>query len=388
MHFNRILLLAAASFAVAAPEPRPDPVAMPAPQSTGLLSELPGILTGAEDLLSQQNINNLQTIIGNAAKLLSDSNLDLLQDILTNAHGLLTKEFVDNTTTLIGDATPVCIPLRVDRDDELTLDVARGGRVEAAGRGAGNLVKGHELMTFIVFNDRIRDQSRDYYTIFHRTLNRCTERIFMEWVYTRASKQKRTEKKRKMKNDQSTNKARPGNLNHVQFVTQTILVVAQRVGAHFIGHGRVHGHGKAHPGAIQGARGARGAQPVGIPQIRGQHLDGDGTQEGLDPLDPRGHVGTLTQVLCKCRRVGRNGQLRDLVVPEGPEGLSGFGPGARRHTQAVHEQSELAVTALGGVVVDTPVDPLVEVGRGGIEGGRHPQLEWWMMGKTVVATTT
>lgn len=150
MRFNRILLLAAASFAAAAPEPRPDPVAMPAPQSTGLLSELPGILSGAEDLLSQQNINNLQTIIGNAAKLLSDSNLDLLQDILTNAHGLLTKEFVDNTTTLIGDATPVCIPLRVDHDDELTLDAARGGRVEAAGWSAGNLVKGHEFMTFIV----------------------------------------------------------------------------------------------------------------------------------------------------------------------------------------------------------------------------------------------
>lgn len=141
-----------ASFVVAAPEPKPNPVAMPAPETTGLLSELPGILTGAEDLLSQTNINNLQIIIGNAAKLLSNSNLDILQDILTNAHSLLTKEFVDNTTTLIGDATPVCIPLCLDsnRDSGLIFDVARGGCVEAAGWSPGNLVKGHELMNFIV----------------------------------------------------------------------------------------------------------------------------------------------------------------------------------------------------------------------------------------------
>jgi hypothetical protein len=183
MHFNRILLLAAASFAAAAPEPMPNPVAMPAPSSTGLLSDLPGILSGAEELLTQANVNNLQIIIGNAAKLLSDDNLVVLQDILTNAHSLLTKDFVDNTTTLIGDATPVCIALRVDRDTGLTLDLARGGRVEAAGRSAGDLVKGHEheFMTFIVLtivyeiNQGIIIQSSE---------PRGTERLFMEWVYT------------------------------------------------------------------------------------------------------------------------------------------------------------------------------------------------------------
>lgn len=105
MRFNFLLPLAAASVVFAAP----NPVAEPAPQETsGLLTELPTILTGAQDLLGQQNVDNLNIIIGNAAKLLSDSNLAVLQDILNNAHTLLTKDFVANTTTLISDATPVC----------------------------------------------------------------------------------------------------------------------------------------------------------------------------------------------------------------------------------------------------------------------------------------
>lgn len=105
MRLTFLLPLAAAPMAFAAP----NPVAAPVSQSAdgGLLTELPGILSGAEELLSKQNVDNLNLIIGNAAKLLSDSNLVVLQDILDNAHTLLTKQFVANTTTLIGDATPV-----------------------------------------------------------------------------------------------------------------------------------------------------------------------------------------------------------------------------------------------------------------------------------------
>lgn len=245
MHFNRILLLAAASFAVAAPEPRPDPVAMPAPQTTGLLSELPGLLTGAEDLLSQTNINNLQIIIGNAAKLLSDSNLEVLQDILTNAHSLLTKEFVDNTTTLIGDATPVGILFRSDynRDNRLTRDLARGGCVKAAGWSAGNLVEGDEFYDFHGFNDSIRDQSWDYYYIYIYNYGTFTEpsigaQSVSSWHgYIHGCKRK--EKKRKERpinlepkekqrkeNERKQKKQSPQQLNHIQFVTQTLLIVA------------------------------------------------------------------------------------------------------------------------------------------------------------------
>lgn len=111
MRFNVLLPLAAASVVLANPQPQPNPVAAPAPQSTdsGLLTELPIILSGAQDLLSQPNIDNLNLIIGNAAKLLSNSNLNILQDILNNAHALLTPGFVDNTTVLIADATPVSL---------------------------------------------------------------------------------------------------------------------------------------------------------------------------------------------------------------------------------------------------------------------------------------
>ncbi|KAJ5818050.1 hypothetical protein N7474_003641 [Penicillium riverlandense] len=104
MHFRPLFLLALAPLALASPEARPNPVAAPAPEpSTGLLE----LLSSAEGLLTQTNVDNLDTIIGNAAKLLSDDNLNILQDILNNAHTLLTAEFVQNTTTLIGDATPL-----------------------------------------------------------------------------------------------------------------------------------------------------------------------------------------------------------------------------------------------------------------------------------------
>lgn len=112
MRFSQFFLpLAIAPLALAAPEPAPvpNPVAAPAPDSTGLLSELPTILSGVQELLSQDTITKLETIIDGAAKLLSSDNIVVLQDILGNAHTLLTKEFVDNTTTLIGDATPVCL---------------------------------------------------------------------------------------------------------------------------------------------------------------------------------------------------------------------------------------------------------------------------------------
>ncbi|KAJ5111575.1 hypothetical protein N7532_002110 [Penicillium argentinense] len=107
MRFSTLLLpFAAAPLALAAPEP--NPVAPRAPASTGgLLSELPGILDGVQELLSKDTINNLEVIVSGAAKLLSSDNIDILQDILNNAHTLLTKDFVDNTTTLIGDATPL-----------------------------------------------------------------------------------------------------------------------------------------------------------------------------------------------------------------------------------------------------------------------------------------
>ncbi|KAJ5153508.1 uncharacterized protein N7482_009986 [Penicillium canariense] len=106
MRVSRLLLsLAAAPLAWA--NPRPNPVAAPAPDSTGLLAELPSILSGVQELLSQDTITKLETIIDGAAKLLTSDNVDVLQDILGNAHTLLTKDFVSNTTTLIGDATPL-----------------------------------------------------------------------------------------------------------------------------------------------------------------------------------------------------------------------------------------------------------------------------------------
>lgn len=126
-----------APLAIAVAAPAPNPVAAPAPQSTdGLLSKLSDL----ESLLSEDNINNLNTIIGNAAKLLSDDNLKTLQSILTNANSLLTPDFVDNTTTLIGDATPVSD--KISRFENLSnqwplTSTADRGRLQAPRFGAG-----------------------------------------------------------------------------------------------------------------------------------------------------------------------------------------------------------------------------------------------------------
>ena len=108
--------------ALAAPEPNPAPAPVAAPESTpsgGLLNELPQILDGVKELLSQDTLDNLDTIIGGGAtllsgdtpkslkKLLSSNNIDKLQDVIDNAHGLLKPSFVNETTTLIDEATPV-----------------------------------------------------------------------------------------------------------------------------------------------------------------------------------------------------------------------------------------------------------------------------------------
>lgn len=162
MRFNLLLPLAAASLALAAPEP----IAAPA-DSSGLLTELPIILSGAQNLLSTDNVNNLDIIIGGAAKLLSPANIGVLQDILTNAHTLLTKDFVDNTTTLITDATPVCISFHVTIDDDGWTDalVAGRGGVEVAGRGIGTDGLGNDgrfMICFLLFDDSIRVQLKQY----------------------------------------------------------------------------------------------------------------------------------------------------------------------------------------------------------------------------------
>lgn len=95
-------------------------VASPAPQPTGgLLAELPGILDGVKDLLSEDTVKDLQTIVKGGATLLggetpknlqgllSSQNIDKLQDIIDNAHTLLTPNFVNETSGLIGDTAPV-----------------------------------------------------------------------------------------------------------------------------------------------------------------------------------------------------------------------------------------------------------------------------------------
>ncbi|EAW09900.1 uncharacterized protein ACLA_041160 [Aspergillus clavatus NRRL 1] len=100
--------------------PNPEPVAAPAPQSSGgLLSQLPEIINGVKELLSQETLDDLQTVVKggavllggdnpqNIAKLLSRDNVNKLQDIVDNAHTLLTPTFANETLTLIGDATPL-----------------------------------------------------------------------------------------------------------------------------------------------------------------------------------------------------------------------------------------------------------------------------------------
>lgn len=107
--------------ALAAPEPNPAPAPIVV-RDGGLLSELPDIIDGVKQLLSQDTMDNLETIIGGGAtllggdtpktlkKLLSSDNVDKLQDIVNNAHTLLKPAFVNETTTLIDEATPVCFP--------------------------------------------------------------------------------------------------------------------------------------------------------------------------------------------------------------------------------------------------------------------------------------
>lgn len=106
MRFSRVFFLALAPLALAAPESGSNVARAPA--DGGLLEELPEILNGVQDLLTTENLKKLDTILDGAAKLLAPDNIDVLGDILKNAHNLLTASFVDNTTTLIGDATPVC----------------------------------------------------------------------------------------------------------------------------------------------------------------------------------------------------------------------------------------------------------------------------------------
>ena len=99
--------------------PNPNPVGPRSPQSTGLLSDLPSLIDNLKELLSQDTVDNLETIVKGAAvllggdtpqnlqKLLSSSNIDKLQNIIDNADLLLTTSFVNETSELIGDALPV-----------------------------------------------------------------------------------------------------------------------------------------------------------------------------------------------------------------------------------------------------------------------------------------
>lgn len=98
-------------------------IASPAPQPTGgLLAEIPSILDNVKELVSKETIDDLQTIVKGGATLLggdtpknlqgllSSGNIDKLQDIVDNAHTLLSPNFVNETSGLIGDAAPVCVP--------------------------------------------------------------------------------------------------------------------------------------------------------------------------------------------------------------------------------------------------------------------------------------
>lgn len=120
MHFSKILLaFPLISLSLAGPAPAPAPA--PAP-SGGLLEDLPDIVDNVKDLLNQETIDDLQTIIKGAAtllggdtpqglkKLLSSDNIDKLNDIVSNAHTLITPGFVNETSELVGDAAPVGHP--------------------------------------------------------------------------------------------------------------------------------------------------------------------------------------------------------------------------------------------------------------------------------------
>lgn len=102
--------------------PVPDRVAARAPQDSSgssLLADLPEIVNGVQQLLDQESLDKLGTIINGGAtllggdtpqnlkKLLSEKNIGKLQDVIDNAHTLLSDQFVNQTTSLIDDAAPV-----------------------------------------------------------------------------------------------------------------------------------------------------------------------------------------------------------------------------------------------------------------------------------------
>lgn len=120
------LLLCPFAVLAAAPEananPVPDRVAPRAPQDSSgssLLADLPEIVNGVQQLLDQESVDKLGTIINGGAtllggdtpqnlkKLLSEKNIGKLQDVIDNAHTLLSDQFVNQTTSLIDDAAPV-----------------------------------------------------------------------------------------------------------------------------------------------------------------------------------------------------------------------------------------------------------------------------------------
>lgn len=115
------LLLLATPISLTLANPNPNPVGPRSPQSTGLLSDLPSLIDNLKELLSQDTVDNLETIVKGAAvllggdtpqnlqKLLSSSNIDKLQNIIDNADLLLTTSFVNETSELIGDALPVSL---------------------------------------------------------------------------------------------------------------------------------------------------------------------------------------------------------------------------------------------------------------------------------------
>ncbi|KAE8334225.1 hypothetical protein BDV24DRAFT_170406 [Aspergillus arachidicola] len=111
-------LILAVPFALASPAP--EPVAAPVPQPAGgLLSELPTLLEGLSELLSPEMLNDLQTIVkggavllggdtpSNIKKLVSAQNVNELQHLIDNGGALLTPRFVNQTATLVADATPL-----------------------------------------------------------------------------------------------------------------------------------------------------------------------------------------------------------------------------------------------------------------------------------------
>lgn len=106
----KFLILPLVTLGLASPAPAP---------SGGLLSDLPDIVDNVKDLLSQDTIDDLQTIVKGGAvllggdtpqnlrNLLSKDNIDKLQDVIDNAHTLITTSFVNDTSELVGDAAPL-----------------------------------------------------------------------------------------------------------------------------------------------------------------------------------------------------------------------------------------------------------------------------------------